>query len=190
MTHRFRLTVAGTLATTLLSATPAVAATPGTEGPYTWTVEKGHALACTGEGGGVRVSVDLYENSAFGTHAQVFVQTAETEYVRGGETAGGLFDDGRIRRRLVVAPQEPAAQERTAKSSRTVLVSGSYAPSGPRRWVHEVYDEPSGQVVSKGWNTPLSATVTVNTLGRRIGLTCETAFAYDLKVRRPADSGN
>ncbi|WP_221355966.1 hypothetical protein [Streptomyces beigongshangae] len=190
MTHRTRLTVAGALATALLSATPAVAATPGAGMPYTWTVEKGHALACTGEREGVRVSIDLYENSAFGTHAQVFVETAETEYVHGGETAGGLFDDGRIRRRLLVAPQEQTEQEQTAKSSRTVLVSGSYTTSGPRRWVHEVYDEPSGQVVSKGWNTPLAATVTVNALGRRVALTCETAFAYDLRVGRPADSGN
>lgn len=185
MTCRTHLAVPGALATVLLAATPAVAATPDAAGPYTWTVEKGHVLACAGEGGGVRVGVELYENSAFGTHAQVSVQTAETEYLRGGETDGGLFDNGTISRRLAVESQDEAAG-----SSQTVLISGSYAPGGPRQWVREVYDEPWGQVVSKGWKTPLSVAVTVNALGQQVDLTCETAFAYDLKVRRPADSGN
>ncbi|PNG19457.1 hypothetical protein C1J00_25540 [Streptomyces cahuitamycinicus] len=113
------------------------------------------------------------------------VQTAQTEYLRGGETDGGLFDNGTISRRLVVVPREE-----TAESSRTVLINGSYAAAGPRQWVREVYDEPWGQVVSKGWKTPLSAVVAVNALGQQVDLTCETAFAYDLKVRRPADSGS
>lgn len=185
MTYRTHLPMAGALATVLLAATPAVAATPGAAGPYTWTVEKGHVLTCAGEKGGVRVGIDLYENSAFGTHAQVSVQTAKAEYLRGGETGSGLFDNGRISRRLVVESRDEATG-----SSQTVLINGSYAPSGPRQRVHEVYDEPWGQVVAKGWKTPLSAAVAVNALGQRVHLTCETAFAYDLKVRRPAESGN
>ncbi|UOB15333.1 hypothetical protein MQE23_42590 [Streptomyces sp. HP-A2021] len=185
MIYRTHLAVPGALTTVLLATTPAVAATPGAAGPYTWIVEKGHLLACAGEEGGVRVSIDLYENSAFGTHAQVSVQTAQTEYLRGGETDGGLFNNGTISRRLVIEPQEE-----TAGSSQTVLINGSYAPTGPRQWVHEVYDEPWGRVVSKGWKTPLSAAVAVNALGHQVDLTCEAAFAYDLKVRRPADSGS
>ncbi|MEV5428094.1 hypothetical protein [Streptomyces sp. NPDC052701] len=185
MTHRTRLAAAGALAAALLAATPAVAAAAGAAGPYTWTVEKGHVLACAGEEDGLRVAVELYENSAFDTHAQVSVQTAGTRYLRGGETEGGLFDNGTISRRLVVA-----AQEEAAGSSETVVVNGSYVPAGPRERVHEVYDEPWGRVVSKGWNTPLSAAVTVDALGQRVDLTCDSAFAFDLKVRRPADGGN
>lgn len=185
MISHTRPALVGALAAALFAATPAAASTPDAAGPYTWTVEKGHVLACAGEEGELRVDVELYENSAFGTHVQVSVRTAEAEYVRGGETDGGLFDNGTISRRLAVESQDEAAG-----SSQTVLISGSYAPGGPRQWVREVYDEPWGQVVSKGWKTPLSVAVTANALGQQVDLTCETAFAYDLKVRRPADSGN
>jgi hypothetical protein len=185
MTHRTQLAMAGALATVLLAATPAAAAASDAKGPYTWTVEKGHALACAGEEGGLRVNVELYENSAFGTHVAVSVQAGDIEYVRGGETEGGLFDNGRISRQLVVQPQEEAAA-----NSETVVINGVYAPSGPRKWVHEVYEEPWGKVISKGWNTPLSAAVTVNALGQRVGLECDDAFAFDLRVRRPAQNGD
>ncbi|GAA4961008.1 hypothetical protein ACFFUA_34570 [Streptomyces heliomycini] len=183
MIHHARSALAGVLTAAFLVATPAAASAPGTAGPYTRTVEKGHVLACAGTEGGTRVDIELYENSAFGTHVQVSVRTAETVYVRGGETDGGLFDDGTISRRLVVEPREE-----TARSSQTVVISGSYAPAGPRERVHEVHDEPFGPVVTKGWRVPLSAVVTVNALGQRVGLACDPAFAFDLRVRRPAGS--
>ncbi|MFI2380137.1 hypothetical protein ACH5AO_34575 [Streptomyces sp. NPDC018964] len=87
--------------------------------------------------------------------------------------------------RVDVEPEEEAAGP-----SRTVAINGSYAPAGPRERVHEVYDEPFGQVTAKGWRTPLSAAVTVSALGQRVDLACDPAFAFDLRVRRPADSAN
>ncbi|GAA2564290.1 MULTISPECIES: hypothetical protein [Streptomyces] len=181
MISHTRPALVGALAAALFAATPAAASTPDAAGPYTWTVEKGHVLACAGEEGELRVDVELYENSAFGTHVQVSVRTAEAEYVRGGETDGGLFDNGTISRRLVVQPQPERAG-----ASQTVDINGTYALTGPRERVHEVYDEPFGQVVSKGWRTPMSAAVTVSALGQQVDLACDPAFAFDLKVRRPA----
>ncbi|MEZ3181768.1 hypothetical protein KYY02_24750 [Streptomyces pimonensis] len=181
MTCHARSALVGVLTAASFVATPAAASAPSTAGPYIRTVERGNVLACAGAEGGTRVDIELYENSAFGTHVQVSVRTAGTVYARGGETDGGLFDDGTLSRRLVVEPREEAT-----RSSQTVVVSGSYAPAGPRERIHEVYDEPFGPVVTKGWKVPLSAVVTVSALGQQVDLACDPAFAFDLRVRRPA----
>ncbi|MFE8990227.1 hypothetical protein ACFYMI_20805 [Streptomyces collinus] len=181
MTYRARLAVAGALATVLLAPTPAVASTssPSSGAPFTITREKGHVLDCSGEHGGVHVAVQLYDNSAFGTHASLNVRTADTQYLRGGETDAGLFNNGTLSRTLVVDQQGEAAGP-----SQTAVINGSYTPAGPRQRVHVVHDEPWGQVVSKGWKTPLSAAVTVQVLGQRVDLTCDNAFAFDNRVWR------
>lgn len=167
-------------ATAAVLALPAVAsASPhATQTPLTVTREKGHVLACTGTGPGVDVVVDLYDNDVFGTHAAVSVRTPDDEYVRGGETGAGLFDKGRIRREFVLDSE-------TSGTAQTVVVSGAYVRSGPTKRVHEVYDEPFGQVVTKGWNYPLRAGVTVRTMGQQVKLTCGEAFAYRLTTWRP-----
>jgi hypothetical protein len=185
MTYRARLAVAGALAAALLAPTPAVASTssPSSGAPFTVTREKGHLLECSGEQSGVHVAVQLYDNSAFGTHASVNVRTADTEYLRGGETDVGLFNNGTLSRELVVDQQGEAAGP-----SQTAVINGSYTPAGPRQRVHEVHGEPWGQVVSKGWKTPLSAAVTVQFLGQRVDLTCDNSFAFDNRVRRPVIS--
>ncbi|GGQ37171.1 hypothetical protein GCM10010266_70750 [Streptomyces griseomycini] len=167
-------------ATAAVVALPAVAtASPhDSETPVTVTREKGHVLACTGTASGVEVAVDLYDNDVFGTHAAVSVRTPDDEYARGGETGAGLFHKGRIKREFVL-------DSGTSGTAQTVVVSGSYVRSGPPKRVHEVYDEPFGQVVTKGWNYPLKAGVTVRTMGRQVKLTCGEAFAYKLTTWRP-----
>ncbi|MET7443179.1 hypothetical protein ACWERY_05585 [Streptomyces sp. NPDC004082] len=52
-----------------------------------------------------------------------------------------------------------------------------------------MYQEPWGQVVAKGWRTPLTAEVAVNVLGRQVQLTCDEAFAFDLRVKRVGQPG-
>jgi hypothetical protein len=180
--RRFVAAVLGAAAATV-AAHPAVAtASPHDSGTaVTVTREKGHVLACTGTAAGVEVTVDLYDNNVFGTHAAVSVRTADDEYVRGGETEAGLFHKGRIEREFVVDSE-------SSGSAHTVVVSGAYARSGLPKRVHEVYDEPFGQVVTKGWNYPLKADVTARTMGRQVKLTCGDAFAYKLTTWRPDDT--
>ncbi|NYI04815.1 hypothetical protein [Allostreptomyces psammosilenae] len=187
MIHRTRIVLAGALAAVLLAPAPALAsaAPPDSGAPFTMAREQGHALDCTGERNGVHVAVQLYENSAFGAHASMAVQTADAEYVGGGETEAGLFHDGTVWHRLVVEPQDE-----TAGAAQTAVVSGSYAPAGPRRRVDEVHEEPMGPVVVKGWNTPLAAAVTVRVLGQEVDLTCGDAFAFDLRVWRFDSTGS
>ncbi|MFF8521248.1 hypothetical protein ACF05X_03800 [Streptomyces werraensis] len=168
-------------ATAAVLALPAVASASPHDiqtTPLTVTREKGHVLACTGTGSGVDVVVDLYDNDVFGTHAAVSVRTPDDEYVRGGETGAGLFDKGRIRREFVLDSE-------ASGTAQTVVVSGAYVRSGSPKRVHEVYDEPFGQVVTKGWNYPLRAGVTVRTMGQQVRLTCGESFAYRLTTWRP-----
>jgi hypothetical protein len=183
MTKRRFVAAALGAAATAVAALPAVAAaSPYDSGaPVTVTREKGHVLACTGTAAGVEVAVDLYENNVFGTHAAVSVQTPDDQYVQGGETEAGLFHKGRVEREFVVDSE-------SSGSAHTVVVSGVYTRSGLPKRVHEVYDEPFGQVVTKGWNYPLKADVTVRTMGRQVKLTCGDAFAYKLTTWRPDDT--
>ncbi|CAL9358137.1 hypothetical protein [Streptomyces sp. Tu 3180] len=180
MTHRTLMTAVLGAAAVAVVALPAVAtASPHDSGtPVTVTREKGHVLACTGTASGVEVTADLYDNDVFGTHAAVSVRTPDDEYVRGGETEAGLFRKGRVEREFVVGSE-------TSGTARTVVISGAYVRSGLPKRVHEVYDEPYGQVVTKGWNYPLKADVTARTMGQQVKLTCGDAFAYKLTTWRP-----
>ncbi|MGK5531351.1 hypothetical protein [Streptomyces sp. URMC 129] len=145
-------------------------------------VERGYALACGGEAGGVSVVVDLYQNSAFGAHASVSVTTAD-----GDEYGGGfgpeeytLFDGG------AVAAEVPVrGLEEDGEPAGAAVVSGSYATAGAAEPVREVIEDPAGtHVVTIGTTTPLTADVSVDVLGTTVPLACDTAFAFDLRVWR------
>ncbi|MFB8248429.1 hypothetical protein ACFC5X_25735 [Streptomyces sp. NPDC055952] len=178
-----RAAVTGALAATLLTAAPAAAAGgPGESSGV--TREKGYAVACRAERDGMQVSLELYENSAHGTHVSLSVEADGTQYGGGGPVEPGLFDRG------VISGQVPYRQlEEDTAEPQVARVHGSYEASGPRVRVREVHPEPWGEVVTKGWRTPLAAEVTVTVLDRQVPLTCGEAFAFDLLVRRVGEPG-
>lgn len=178
-----RAAMTGVLAATLLTAAPAAAA-DGREESLGVTRERGHAVVCQAERDGTQVSLELYENSAFGTHVSLSVEADGTQYGGGGPVERGLFDRGVISGHVAYSElEEDGAEQRIAR------VQGSYEASGPRVRVREVHPEPWGEVVTKGWRTPLAAEVTVDVLGRPMRLTCDEAFAFDLRVKRVGDPG-
>ncbi|MEU1039147.1 hypothetical protein ACFYP4_09475 [Streptomyces sp. NPDC005551] len=173
-----RVAVTGALAATLLAAAPAAVA-GDRDASVGVTREKGHAVACQAEQDGIQVSLELYENSAFGTHIGLSLEADGQEYGGGGPVEHGLFDQGVISGQVAYNRlEETAGEEQVAR------IQGSYEVSGPRVRVREVYQEPWGEVVSKGWRTPLAAEVSLNVLGRQVQLTCGEAFAFDLRVKR------
>ncbi|MER8226312.1 hypothetical protein ABTZ58_38605 [Streptomyces sp. NPDC094143] len=173
-----RTAIIGALAATLLTAAPAAVA-DGQDTSVSVTREKGHAVACLAEMHGVQVSLELYENSAFGTHVSLSVEVDGQQYGGGGPVERGLFDRGVISGQVAYSRlEEDAGDQRIAR------VAGSYEASGPRVRVREVHPEPWGKVVTRGWRTPLAADVTVNVLGRQMELNCGEAFAFDLRVKR------
>ncbi|WP_369197858.1 hypothetical protein [Streptomyces djakartensis] len=178
-----RAAIIGALAATLLTAAPAAVA----DGRDTWlrvTLEKGHAVACQAERDDMEVSLDLYENSVFGTHVSLSVEADGQQYGGGGPVERGLFDRGVISGQVAYSRLEGAAADQ-----QFARVQGSYKASGPRVRVRDVHPEPWGKVVTNGWRTPLAAEVTVHVLGRQVRLTCGEAFAFDLRVTRVGDPG-
>ncbi|MCF2529637.1 hypothetical protein [Yinghuangia soli] len=189
--------VAGAVIAAVLPAT--AAATANTSGtahageagrrPASVTVERGHALGCQGSSAGVEVAVELYENSEFGTHASVFVQSPDGAY-RGGYGPGdtGIFRHGRIAAAVALEPMgEPGGAEpgaTAAPHSAEAVVTGTYVRSGRPTPVHEVIEDAGQTIVIDGLNTALRTAATVAVLGRTIPLTCDTAFAFDLLVRK------
>jgi len=171
-----------------LTAMPAAAqaAPPGTDGSkpvrtVEKTVEKGYALNCSGRSGDVSVAVDLYQNSAFGSHTGVSVETPEGEYGGGyGPEDTVLFSDG-----AVTATVPLRKLDDTREPAGDAVVTGTYATAGRPTRVHEVIEDPAGHyVVTRGTNTRLDASVTADVLGRTVPLSCSTAFAFDLTVLR------
>lgn len=92
-------------------------------------VERGYAVSCVGEAGGVSVVVDLYQNSAYGTHAGVSVTAAD-----GMEYGGGygpeeflVFDGGRVDASVPVRRLDESGE-----AAGSAVVTGVYATAGRR----------------------------------------------------------
>ncbi|MBC2904668.1 hypothetical protein [Streptomyces cupreus] len=167
----------------------AAQAAPATEHGSTpeQTIEKGYALSCTGQSGGVTVTVDLYQNSAFGSHASLSVETPHAEYGGGyGPEDTTLFSNGTIAAEIPVKTLDD-----TAEPVGDAVISGTYAAAGQPERVHEVIEDPAHHyVITTGTNTQLRTVAAVDVLGERVPLSCSTAFAFDLKVWRLAPGQN
>ncbi|MBA4866988.1 hypothetical protein H1V43_37990 [Streptomyces sp. PSKA54] len=163
----------------------AAQAAPATEGGSkpVKTIEKGYALSCTGQSRGVTVAVDLYQNSAFGSHTSLSVETPEGEYGGGyGPEETTLFSNGTIAADIPVRKLDD-----TAEPAGNAVISGTYEAVGRPQPVHEVIEDPADHyVISKGTNIQLRTVATVDVLGERVPLSCSTSFAFDLTVWRLA----
>lgn len=146
------------------------------------TIERGNALSCSGEAGGVAVSAELYENSAHGSHASIRVETAEGVWFGGyGPEHTGIFRQGRVAASVALTPREGG--EAAAVDA---AVTGTYARAGKPTRVHEVVEDAGKVIVTDGLNTRLTVHATATAFGQRVPLTCDTAFAFDLVVRTRA----
>ncbi|MER5184712.1 hypothetical protein ABT009_41540 [Streptomyces sp. NPDC002896] len=169
----------GAIASTAGTAQAAPAAEGGSKPAK--TIEKGYALSCAGQSAGVSVAVDLYQNSAFGSHTSVSIETPDGEYGGGyGPEDTALFSNGTIAADIPIRKLDD-----TVEPAGDAVISGAYAAAGAPKPVHEVIEDPADHyVITKGTNTPLHTTATVNVLGSTVPLSCSTAFAFDLSVWR------
>ncbi|GAB2934535.1 hypothetical protein [Streptomyces heilongjiangensis] len=181
MKRRFATLAAGVLSTTAVAwgvtVAPAAAAQGG-EGAFR-TQEAGHVLSCSGQADDTWVSVELYENSAYGSFVNVSVEGPGGQY-GGHARPERLFNDGSVSVSLPLRLLEEGHEDEVGTAS----FEGTYAASGQPERVHDVYPEPGWRVISSGTRQELSAQVDAQVLGLSVPLTCDHAFAFDLTTIR------
>lgn len=161
-----------------LPAVTAQASPPETDKGAVTSHEEGHILSCLGQAGDRSVMVDLYENSLYGSFAQVNVEGPDGEY-SGGSNPARIFDNGSV---AVDVPVRHVSAG--GEGAGTATVRGAYAPTGESTRTHNVYREPTWVVVSRGVHRQLSSSLSVSVLGERASLSCQPALEYDLTVTR------
>jgi hypothetical protein len=167
---------AGLVALVLPSAAQAAPAQSASEAVTTF--EKGHVLACSGKAGKRSVTVELYDNSVHGSFVSVAVEGPDGQF-GGSSTPAKLFNKGSVRAKLPIKRLDE--QEIPAG---TASIQGIYAPTDEPRPVHDTYEDAGWIVESIGTNQSLKSKVRVNLLSKSVRLTCNEAFAYDLKVTK------
>lgn len=171
------LTAAGAAATQAAQAAtsssqdrPAPAAPTGA--PATPTVEQqsGVVVEASGSAGTTTASVTLYENSRYGSSVQVVLGEDLIGYA---ESATALVVDGAVEVSVDV-------------DGRPATLRGTLAPQGRAEKVVEPTQDAGEQVVTRGTRTALAGDLTLTHDGITVPLHLDTAFAYDLEVRRVA----
>ncbi|MFF8512818.1 hypothetical protein ACF064_32575 [Streptomyces sp. NPDC015492] len=168
------------LCVTAVMGMPAVAqAAPsaGADAPVV-SYERGHVISCSGKAGERSVTVDLYDNSLYGSFAELHVEGPDGEF-GGGATPDRLFRGGSVRTEIPV--RHLGEEESPAGVARIV---GLYAESGPFTPVHDVYKDNGWTIVSDGTHRQLRTRMVISLLDHTTRLTCGEAFAYDLKVTK------
>ena len=167
----------GTLAAHGQPAAPVTDAAPKVQ-PHdrAQSLEKGIVVECVGGAPRLEAFVSLYENSRYVNVLQVVV----------GDPDQGMGD----------SVEDPAGfvHGRTAYGSlelggEVATVTGSVVRKGPRREVHEIIDDAGEHIVSRGWHRPLVTDLRMAYGDVTVPLTCDTAFAYHLHVRKTPITG-
>jgi hypothetical protein len=136
--------------------------------------ETGIVLEGSGSAGDLTASVTVYENSLHGNSVQVMLgddligyYERTAAYLVGGHLEATVDVDG-----------EPAT------------LTGTIVPDGrPTRYVEPVQDS-GEQIVTRGTHTVLAGDLTLTYAGVTVPLGIDTAFRYDLEVRKVALYGS
>ena len=170
------LAVAATSALIGLGAAPGNAQlsadqTPDPSAPGV-THERGKLLECTGNAGTTPVRANLYQNRTYGNHLEVLLNDG---------TPGEAGVSHKAATPFVVGHQVRA----TARvSGKRVTISGTARPNGEVKRVHETVEDAGLRIVSKGTHRLLAPVLTVRYAGRTGRLSCDSAFAFQLKVTK------
>lgn len=169
-THRTlsALTLA-TAAVVLMGPSPTYA--KATADGATTERERGIVLECTGEAGGLQAYANVYENDTYGNYFQVVLGAPDDGNGRSKEPQRPMFRDGVIRATITIDGQK-------AKVRGTAKKVGKKTPS------HMETDDAGYHVSSHGTHRRLANDLVLSYDGTTVPLTCDPAFAYDLKVTK------
>lgn len=169
------LALAATTALIGLGTTTATALAPAETAAPQPVRERGILLQCTGEAAGHSAFVELYENDPYLNRVEVVIDEDPTLAM--SREPRDLYAQGEIRTGVTIA-------------GKPARITGTAKRVGPKKRVHEVYDDAGEQIVADGYHRRLAYDVTLRYDGASFQLTCDPAFYYNLKVTRTDITGD
>lgn len=157
-------------ADTSAGSAPTTTSTTTDNGPVV-EHQKGIVLEGTGKLGRRPVYVSVYENSLYGNTLQILIGDGANRLVGHRQTTRAFVTDGVLDVRVRI-------------DGYVAVLSGTLAETGHPTLINESMNDAGQRIVTKGTNTPLLADVTLTYRGRTARLAIETAFAYDLTVKK------
>jgi hypothetical protein len=130
--------------------------------------QSGIVIEASGALGDLAASVTVYENSAHGNSVQVVLGD---EQIGHAEQTPALVVDGVLQVSVKV-------------DGKDATLRGTITPTGRPEKLTEPIQDAGEQIVTKGTHTQLVGDITLSYDGVVIPLTLDTAFAYDLEVRK------
>jgi hypothetical protein len=137
--------------------------------------EKGIVLECTGKADGLAAYVNLYENDTYSHYVQVIL--ADDPNLAKSREPADILDAGRIRTAVRIA----------GKQARVV---GTATRVGPKKHVHEEYDDAGQHIVADGFHRRLAHDLVLRYDGITVPLDCAPAFYYSLNVTKTDTTGD
>ena len=159
------LTASGLLATVFLGVPAAHAASPE------WKSERGIVIECTGDAHGIQVWTSVYENQRYGNTVQVVIGDPDD-----GNGASKNSDDKFLVDGVVNASVKIDGER--------ALIEGAAQRHGARTKLYEAYEDAGFLIKTRGFHRELATEMSARYAGKTIPLACDTAFSYNLEVKK------
>lgn len=146
----------------------AASTTTTTEDGIIVTKEKGLVIEGHGKNGSRTAYVSVYENNLFGNHLQVSIND---KHFGSKVTEKAFVTDGVLVAKVMV-------------NGYRAVITGTVAENGEPSELREVMNDNNYKIITKGTNQPLLVDAKLTYRGRTYRLAADTAFAYDLTVKK------
>ena len=162
------IAVAGLLATALIGIVQVPAAQAAAP---QWVRERGIVLECAGDAHGVQVWTSVYENQRYGNTVQVVIGDPDDGNGNSKDTEEKFVVDGVVKATVKV-------------DGKRALVEGAVRRHGARTPVYEEYADAGFLIKTRGYHRQLLTDMGARYAGTYVPLACDTAFVYDLEVKK------
>ena len=136
-----------------------------------WQSERGNVIECHGRAHGISIRASVYENHRYGNTVQVVIGDPDA-----GNGASRDSDD-----KFVV---DGAVKASVKIGGKRVLIEGAAKRHGARTKVYDERDDAGFHIITRGFHRQLVTDMGARYAGKGIPLTCETAFHFDLEVKK------